>query len=202
MKTIAVLTLCLVGAAIAGPNSAVAQCSTGSYNQLFSSEMMVGDIPGGTQITVGQQFVVDCTAQLTTVSFQLRLDSSMNLGGQTCLASGDQVACVLMDLDHNELARVEQALTFSNGTQEVTFDFSDQHYGLNPGSYIVTWEDVTKSYLFFSTYGDVKPGWLHVNNNGTWTEQWSTDAYFAVHWDSAGVPNDQLAWGALKADYR
>jgi len=202
MKTFAVLTLCLVGAAIIGPNSAVAQCTTGTYNQLASSEMMVGEIPGGTHITVGQQFVVDCTAQLTTVSFRLHLNSGMNIGGQTCLAAGDVVACVLMDLNHNELARVEQPLTFSDGTQEVTFDFSDQTYGLNPGSYIVAWEDVTKSFLFFSTYGDVKPGWLHVNNNGVWTEQWTADATFSVHWDSAGVPGEELAWGTLKADYR
>ena len=203
MKTIAVLTLCLVGAALADPTSVVAQCSTGISNLNSSGDQMVGDIPGGTTIHVGQQFDVDCTAQLLDVTFRLEVDSSVTYGTQTCLAAGDTIACVLMDTDHNELARVERTLVASDGVRDVVFDFSALTYGLNPGSYVVTWENVTKSFLFLHTSGDrYAGGYMHVNTDGAWTEQWTADAYFAVNWDAAGVPDDQLTWGALKADYR
>ncbi|MFO7607790.1 MAG: hypothetical protein R6X35_01145 [Candidatus Krumholzibacteriia bacterium] len=204
MKKLAVLTLCLVGAAIADPTTVAAQCSTGTahYNT-NSTQMMVGEIPGGTTIRVGQQFTVDCgAAQLLDVSFRLTLDSSMVFGAQTCLATGDTMAAVLMDTDHNELARVEQLVTFSHGTQDVVFDFSDRTYGLAAGDYIVVWENVTKSFAFFSKYDGVHPGWLHTETDGTWSEDWFSDAFFAVNWDESGVPVQQLTWGALKADYR
>lgn len=203
MKKIAVLTLCLVGLALADPTSVVAQCSTGTSNFNADNLRMVGEIPGGTKIHVGQQFSVDCAAaQLQAVTFRLQVDANLVIGAQTCLALGDTVACVLMDLDHNELARVEQTLDFTSGTRDVTFDFSNQTYGLDSGDYVVTWENVTKSFLFFARYGDHHSGFMHVNTNGVWTEDWASDAYFAVTWDENGVPNDQLTWGALKADYR
>ncbi len=203
MKKIAVLTLCLVGLALADPTSVVAQCSTGTSNFNANDMRMVGEIPGGTKVHVGQQFSVDCAvAQLQAVTFRLQVDANLTIGSQTCLALGDTMACVLMDLNHNELARVEQVLAFNNGTQNVTFDFSDQTWGLDSGDYIVTWENVTKSFLFFGRSGNSHPGLMHVNTNGVWTEDWVADAYFAVSWDENGVPNEQLTWGAMKADYR
>lgn len=203
MKMLAVLTLCLVGAAIADPTGVAAQCSTGTNLHNTDANLMVGDIPGGMAVHVGQQFSVDCTeAQLLDVTFRLTLDSSMVFGAQTCLAAGDTMACVLMDTDYNELARVEQLVTFSNGTRDVTFDFSDRTYGLQAGDYIVGWENVTKSFAFFARYGDSHPGFMHVNTDGTWTEEWFADAYFSVTWDENGVPVEHLTWGALKADYR
>ena len=202
MKTIAVLTLCLLGVALAGPNSAVAQCTTGTFITESSGSMLVGDIPGVSHIIVGQQFTVDCRSQFLSATFLLTVDPSWTFGSQSCLAQGDTIAAVLMDMDHNELARVERTLNFSTGTRAVTFDFSGQTYGVDPGDYVIAWENVTKSYLIFGTYTDVRPGCLHVSRDGVWGEEWTTDAYFEVHWDAAGVPNDEISWSALKADYR
>lgn len=203
MKKLAVLTLCLVGAAIADPTTVAAQCSTGTAHYNANANLMVGEIPGGMTIRAGQQFSVDCSeAQLLEVTFRLTLDSSLVFGAQTCLAAGDTMACVLMDTDHNELVRVEQLVTFNNGTRDVVFDFSDKTYGLAAGDYIVAWENVTKSFAFLAKYGDSHPGWLHTDTDGTWTEDWFADAYFSVNWDENGVPVEQLTWGALKADYR
>ncbi len=202
MKKIAVLTLCLVGAALAVPTGAMAQCTTGTAHLNANDSWMVGDIPGGITKYVGQQFTVDCTAQLLDVTFRLTVDSNMTIGSQTCLSGSDLVACVLMDLNHNELARVERPLNFNSGTRDIVFDFSGQTYGLAPGDYIVTWESVTKSFLFFNKYNNGHTGFMHVYTDGTWAEDWFSDAYFAVNWDEAGVSNDQLTWGAMKADYR
>ncbi|HPF71771.1 MAG TPA: hypothetical protein PLQ13_13935 [Candidatus Krumholzibacteria bacterium] len=202
MKKLAVLILCVLGAGLALPQGALAQCTTGLDNPNGTNMMLVGQVPFVGTTHVGQQFTADCTAQLLDVTFRLEVDSSIMYGSQACLAAGDTVACVLYDDSDTELCRVEKILDFNRGTQAVTFDFSNLTYGLNPGTYTVMWETVTKSFLFFANGSDQTDGWLRTNTDGVWSDSWFGDAYVVINWDDAGVDNVPVAWSTVKADYR
>lgn len=202
MKKIAVLVLCVLGSALALPQGALAQCSTGVNNPYVSSMLLVGQVPSVGTTHIGQQFTADCVAQLLDVTFRLEVNPDLMFGSQACLAAGDTVACVLYDGNDVELTRVEKILDFNRGAQDVTFDFSSLTYGLEPGTYTVMWETVTKSFLFFAKGSDNTGGWLRTNADGAWTADWFADAYVVINWDDAGVETQAVAWSTAKADYR
>jgi hypothetical protein len=109
-----------------------------------------------------------------------------------------------MDMSFNILGTTSAPLGFSNGTQWIQFDLTDQNVILQPGSYIVgcRTEVPRLAGVAFDT-NDTHTG----SRVWYWIDEWTisgpgSDSSFQATWDPDAVPAENVSWSAMKASYR
>ncbi len=183
---------------------AMAACSSGDQNINDVGSAVFGLRWDGTMIGGGQSFTLDCEARFLTASFEFNVVEGGDMGGQPYLLSTDIMIMELLDMSYNVLATTSIPLGFSDGTQWIHFDVSDQNVTLTPGDYLVGCR--TEAPRLASIMYD--PEDTHAGSRyHYWINEWTgpsagSDNCFQATWDPNEVPTDRTSWGTMKTSYR
>jgi hypothetical protein len=201
MKQFGKILIVALATLVAG--TAAAQCPQSATNSGLGTTGSMNLINDGTTSTVlAQAFTVECDAQFLTMEFGLAV-YGFDAAGVRSLQTGDALRAYLMDSNRNVIGHTDHVLTFDGGSQWVDFDLGHRTFALSAGTYHVAIESLEPAWgAVITANGLGVDGSLWYDTGSGWTENTADDLYVRITWDENGVPNDSLAWGAMKASYR
>lgn len=201
MKQFGKILIVVLATLVAG--TAFGQCPQSVTNSGLGTTGSINLVNNGTTSTVlAQAFTVECASQFMTMEFGVAI-YGFDTAGVRSLASGDVLRAYLMDSDRNVIGHTDHVLTFDGGSQWVAFDLSHRTFAVGPGDYHIAIESLESAWgAVITANGLGVDGSLWFDEGSGWTENTADDLYVRITWDETGVPNGDLAWGALKASYR
>ncbi|RKZ19051.1 hypothetical protein DRQ50_02905 [bacterium] len=202
MKLFGKILIVALATLVAG--TAFGQCPQSAISTGLGSPNNVILVNDGTSsVLYAQAFTVECSSQFLNVEFALGLQDPIELNGVPSLATGDYLRAYLMDDSRNVIGWTDHQLSFQNGSEYINFDLSGRTFEVGPGDYHVAVEALSEGWgRIYTANGLGVVGSMWTDTGSGWTEDATDDLMIRIYWDQNGVPNDNLAWGAMKASYR
>ena len=190
------------------PVHALAQCDSPwfevAYNGGTVSHIGHAVVSGDTVMSRGgNTFVLDCDAQLGSISVRVHRPSVPNRDIQP-LAVGDRLRCEILDADRNLIMEDIQPFPDLGLIANVGFLFWDNEFQLSAGQYYFMVSTVDPAYAYLNWGEEYADGQYQQDYLGFWTPYPARDAVFKVYLDpeSTLVPAVQQSFGGIKALYR